>query len=93
MPKYELITSSSFKKDYKTLVKRKKKIELLDEVVEMLLDGKILPEKYKDHQLSGNWKNYRECHIEPDWLLVYRLYENTLVLALTRTGTHSDLNF
>lgn len=66
---------------------------LLETVVELLLDGQTLPEKYKDHQLTGNWKGYRECHIEPDWLLVYKIYESKLILSLVRTGTHSDLDF
>lgn len=66
---------------------------LLETVVELLLDGQTLPEKYRDHQLTGNWKGYRECHIEPDWLLVYKIYESKLILSLVRTGTHSDLDF
>ena len=93
MTKYELVTTSTFRKEYKKLVKRNYDISLLDNVVEMLLNGEELPEKNKDHSLTGNWKGYRECHIEPDWLLVYRIYEDTLVLSLSRTGTHSDLNF
>ena len=66
---------------------------LLETVVELLLDGQTLPEKYRDHQLTGNWKGYREFHIEPDWLLVYKIYESKLILSLVRTGTHSDLDF
>ena len=66
---------------------------LLETVVELLLDGQTLLEKYRDHQLTGNWKGYRECHIEPDWLLVYKIYESKLILSLVRTGTHSDLDF
>ncbi len=66
---------------------------LLETVVELLLDGQTLPEKYRDHQLTGNWKGYRECHIEPDWLLVYKIYESKQILSLVRTGTHSDLDF
>lgn len=53
--------------------------------------GKTLPPEYRDHELSNNWKGHRECHIQPDWLLIYRIERNTLVLSLTRTGTHSDL--
>lgn len=56
-------------------------------------EGLELPAVYRDHALTNNWKGYRECHIEPDWLLVYRVIENQLILSLTRTGTHSDLNF
>ena len=76
MHKYELVTTATFKKDYKKLVKRNYDITLLAEVVECLLDGKKLPEKNRDHALTGSWKGYRECHVEPDWLLVYRIYEN-----------------
>ncbi len=57
----------------------------------MLADGQNLPEEYNDHQLIGNYKGCRECHIAPDWLLIYKLFENVLVLELSRTGTHSDL--
>lgn len=66
---------------------------LLNEIIEKLCDGEPLPEKNKDHPLSGNWIGHRECHITPDWLLVYRICENTLILSLIRTGTHSDFNF
>lgn len=93
MTKYELIITSSFKKDYKKLLKRKYDILLLDAVVEKLQNGEPLPEHNKDHALTGNWKGYRECHIAPDWLLVYRIYEKKLILSLTRTGSHSDLGF
>ena len=93
MPKYELIVSGSFKKDYKKLVKRRYNIDLLEAVVDKLLNDEILPPKNRDHALSGNWAGYRECHIEPDWLLVYRINEDKLILALTRTGSHSDLGF
>lgn len=93
MRKYELVTTNAFKKEYKKLVKRNYDMALLETVVELLLDGQTLPEKYKDHPLTGNWRGYRECHIEPDWLLVYKIYESKLILSLVRTGTHSDLNF
>ncbi len=93
MPKYELIVSGSFKKDYKKLIKRKYNMDLLEAVVDKLLNAEILPSKNRDHALSGNWAGYRECHIEPDWLLVYRINEDKLILALTRTGSHSDLGF
>lgn len=93
MHKYQLVTTSAFKRDYKKLLKRQYDMALLNEIVELLQDGKTLPEKNKDHALTGNWKGYRECHITPDWLLVYRVYENTLILSLSRTGSHSDLDF
>ena len=85
--KYE----TSFRKDFKRIVKRGYDIQLLEEVIEMLADGKTLSEKYKDHSLSGDYKDCRECHITPDWLLIYQISNNELILYLTRTGTHSDL--
>lgn len=93
MNKYQLITTSTFKKEYEKMVKRNYNISLLEKIVDQLLKGGKLPEKNKDHALSGNWKGYRECHIEPDWLLVYKIYEDKLILSLSKTGTHSDLNF
>ncbi len=89
--KYYIEMSTKFKKDYKLAMKRGYNAGLLKEVIDMLARGDILPEKYKDHTLKGNYKGYRECHITPDWLLVYKVYEDSLILALTRTGTHSDL--
>ena len=73
------------------MAKRGANIDLLDEVVTMLLDRVPLPEKYGDHPLTGNWVGYRDCHIEPDWVLIYRVEEEELVLLATRTGTHADL--
>ena len=87
----KVVWTSRFKKDYKLAVKRKLNIELLDDTIRMLASGKTLPEEYNDHQLTGNLKNYRECHILPDWLLMYRIEKDILVLSLQRTGTHSDL--
>ena len=89
--KYTIKQSSMFKKDYKTAVKRGYDVALLVNVIEMLANGVVLPEKYRDHLLSGKYTGYRECHITPDWLLVYKIEESLLILALTRTGTHSDL--
>ena len=77
----------------KRIIKRHLDTRLFDEAVETLLRGEPLPQKNKDHPLSGDWSGYRECHIEPDWLLIYRIYEKTLVLLLVRTGTHSDVGF
>ena len=91
--KYELATTKSFDKDLKKCKKRGYDISLLDEVVEKLLMGEKLPKKNRDHALTGNLKDYRECHILPDWLLVYEIYEDKLVLLLTALGTHSDLGF
>lgn len=85
--KYE----SSFKKDFKRIVKRGYNIKLLENVIEMLANGETLPEKYRDHSLIGDYKDCRECHITPDWLLIYKVDGDELILYLTRTGTHSDL--
>ena len=89
--KYIVKTTTQFKKDFKLVKKRGLKMELLREVITVLAMGETLPEKKKDHALTGNWIGHRECHILPNWLLVYRLEDEVLVLTLTRTGTHSDL--
>lgn len=88
---YGIIWTTKFKKDYKMAMKRHMNISLLDDIIRALSRGETLPEKNKDHELTGNWLGHRECHIQPDWLLIYRIENNTLVLTLTRTGTHSDL--
>lgn len=82
-----------FKKDYKLAVKRGCDPKLLEEVVDMLANQVPLPPKYRDHSLidSRRYKGVRECHIQPDWLLVYQVIEDVLILRLIRTGTHSDL--
>ena len=87
----QVIWSTQFKKDYKLAMKSGYPIEELDRVIRLLAEDDPLPEKHKDHELSGNWRGFRECHIQPDWLLVYRIYNNNLILSLARTGTHSDL--
>ena len=66
-------------------------MDSLDYIVTTLLNGKTLSPKYRDHALTGNWKGYRECHIAPDWLLIYKIEADVLLLVLQRTGTHSDL--
>ncbi len=83
--------SSRFKKDFKTIVKRGYDVKLLEEVLNILVQEKALPQKYLDHSLAGNYDGYRECHITPDWLLIYKVEKDTITLSLTRTGTHSDL--
>ena len=88
---YTVKPSSRFKKDLKIIAKRGYDIGLVTELVKLLDAGSPLPERHKDHALTGNWVNYRECHITPDWLLVYKLEQEILILTLTRTGTHSDL--
>ncbi len=90
-PLYDVEMTSVFKKELKKARKRGLDLQLLDEIVTKLQYGESLPEKNKDHALTGNWDNHRECHIQPDWLLVYRIIENELILLLVRTGTHSDL--
>ena len=89
--KYTVKITTQFKKDYKLAVKRGLKISLLEDVIAALAMGESLPDKNKDHALGGKWVGHRECHIQPDWLLVYRIEDYVLVLTLTRTGTHSDL--
>ena len=89
--KRDIVWTTQFKKDYKLALKRNMDIELLDNIIRALSRGEILPEKNKDHSLSGDWVGNRECHIQPDWLLVYRIDDDVLVLTLSRTGTHSDL--
>lgn len=87
----DIIWTTQFKKDYKKAMKKNLKIELLDEIIRKLANHEALPEKNRDHPLSGTWTGFRECHISPDWLLIYRITEEALVLTLSRTGSHSDL--
>jgi mRNA interferase YafQ len=87
----DVIPSSRFRKDLKRAVSRSYDMSLLDGVVEALAAEKPLPPKNRDHALSGNYAGCRECHIAPDWLLVYEIDKEALALYLTRTGTHSDL--
>lgn len=86
-----IVPSNKFKKDLKLAVKRGYDIKLLENVVNRLANEETLEPKYKDHTLSGDYSGFRECHITPDWLLVYRVINDELVLFLSRTGTHSDL--
>lgn len=83
--------TAKFKKDYKTIIKRGYNPQLLHDVLTILSNGQQLPPKYKDHNLSSNYEGHRECHITPDWLLIYKIEHDILTLSLTRTGTHSDL--
>ena len=89
--KYVVKFTTQFQKDYKLAIKRGLKIELLEQVITLLATGEALSEKNKDHALTGNWVGHQECHILPNWLLVYRVENNVLVLTLTRIGSHSDL--
>ncbi len=81
----------SFKKDYKKIIKRGYNIKLIEDIIQKLARGEQLPEKNKDHPLSGDYIGCRECHITPDWLLIYEINKGELILYLTRTGTHGDL--
>lgn len=89
--KYIVKLTTQFRKDYKLAMKRGLDISLLEHVIADLARGIPLPEKNRDHALSGNWVGHRECHVLPDWLLIYRIEEDVLVLTLSRTGSHSDL--
>ena len=89
--KYTLKPSKKFQKDLKRVDNRGYNLALITEVIKIIANGEELPAKYKDHSLSGNFSSCRECHITPDWLLIYELTESDLILYLTRTGTHSDL--
>lgn len=82
---------TAFKRDYKRIKKRGYDTRLLEKAIELLAEGKGLPPEYHDHALSGDYSGCRECHLAPDWLLVYEIVERELLLYLTRTGTHSDL--
>ena len=89
--KYSIKRTKQFKKDYKLAKNRGFNMALIDNLINMLANGEPLAQKYKDHALIGNYKGYRECHVTPDWLLIYRVDNNELILTLTHTGSHSDL--
>ena len=89
--KLTIETTSRFRKDYKLAVRRGYDMSILESVVEILARGELLPEKYCDHDLIGNYKGCRECHLKPDWLLVYQIFDDELILLLTRTGSHNDI--
>lgn len=89
--KYQLAMSSKFKKSLKLAKRRGLDLALLEEVVETLLQGTALEEKYRDHALKGKLSGFRECHILPDWLLIYLVEDDILTLTLVDTGTHADL--
>ena len=82
---------NAFKKDYKLMKKRGYSIDKLEQIIALLANETPLPEANRDHDLKGNYVGCRECHVAPDWLLIYEVIENNLVLHLLRTGTHSDL--
>lgn len=89
--KYELVLTSKFKKGVKHAKKRGLDIKLLEEVVDKLQNGIPLETKHRDHELQGKFKGFRECHIQPDWLLMYLIEDDVLTLTLVDTGTHSDM--
>lgn len=88
---YTISWTAQFKKDYRLAQRRGRAIAKIDAIISKLAHGEALPDSNHDHALSGRWANHRECHIAPDWLLIYQIHENVLVLELTRTGSHSDL--
>ncbi|MCD7868700.1 MAG: type II toxin-antitoxin system YafQ family toxin [Clostridiales bacterium] len=89
--KYEVKFTTQFKKDLKLAKKQNKNLDKLFEIIDQIASGIPLEPKYRDHDLTGNYISYRECHVEPDWLLVYRKEDNILVLLLYRLGSHSEL--
>ena len=87
----EIRTTSKFRKDLKLAKKKGLNIANLQEVVDVLASGEKLNDKHRDHALTGDWESFRECHIQPDWLLIYKISGDSLILTLVRTGSHSDL--
>lgn len=88
---YEVKPTAQFRRDLKRILRRGYKISLLTDVIKILAAGKKLPQKYQDHDLIGNYTGYRECHITPDWLLIYKIQNDQLFLVVSRSGTHSGL--
>lgn len=88
---YNVKLTNCFKKSYKKIVKRNLDTSLLDQVIDTLRKGEPLDERYRDHALTGNFKGFRECHIKPNWLLVYLIEDDILTLTLVDTGSHSDI--
>jgi mRNA interferase YafQ len=87
----EIEFTNKMKRDVKLMKKRGKDISKLTETLNLLASRKPMPERYHDHELAGDLKDFRECHIEPNWLLVYRIFKNKLILSASGTGTHADL--
>ncbi|RYM34566.1 type II toxin-antitoxin system YafQ family toxin [Brumimicrobium glaciale] len=88
---FEIEFESTFKKDYKKAKKNKRNLDLLEEVLLLLRKKGSLPSSYKPHKLKGNYKGFWECHIQPDWLLIWKLDSKNKIIYLSRTGKHSDL--
>ena len=89
--KYQIRITKKFKKSVKRATKRGKRIQKLKDIVEILAKGEVVSSAYKDHALTGNWIGHRQLHIEPNWLLIYKIEENILILELVDTGSHADL--
>lgn len=90
--KYRVFFTSSFKRDYKNIKKQpNSRLKKLLAVIVLLANDEQLPPRFHDHMLSGKWANFHECHISPDWLLVYKKENHNLILTLVRTGTHSEI--
>ncbi len=88
---FDIRFNNRMKRDVKLMKKRGKDLSKLEDILTRLANEETLPDKNKDHQLKGKWQDFRECHIEPDWLLIYRIENDELILYATATGTHADL--
>ena len=89
--RYKIMYTNRMKHDVKLMLKRGKDLKKLEDVLSILAEGKELPRKHFNHNLTGTLSDFKECHIEPDWLLLYRLDDDVLILTATATGSHSDL--
>jgi len=87
----QIVFTNKMKRDAKLMKKRGKNMSKLTETLKLLANRESMPKRFCDHQLTGNLKDFRECHIEPDWLLMYQIFEDKLILSASGTGTHSDL--
>jgi len=88
---YTIKATNQFRKDYKLAAKRGRNMRLMTDLIARLSHGETLESRFRDHELTGDYAGQRECHITPDWLLVYFIEDDVLVLTLTRTGSHADL--
>jgi mRNA interferase YafQ len=88
---YGFTRSTKFRRDIRRCQRQQKDMDKFKEIHELLVMGKPLPARNKDHLLTGNWRNHRECHVEPDWLLIYRINDDKYIIEYVRTGSHSDL--
>jgi mRNA interferase YafQ len=91
MNRYEVVQTSKFRKDYARLKKRGYDMSRLQNIVNAIARGETLPERCQDHPLQGDRRGYRDCHIQSDWVLIYKIDDNVLTLVLAETGTHSDI--